>query len=415
MKCLAITVAAVAILALVPAAAAQYFTDGYLLSGASIQKMDDKGSFTTLFDNPSWAHGVRMDIDNKHVLFSVGDLLRLDPATTKVTTVMAFGFGTDCNVIIDHNGDYLLTGRDPVAGWGLFRISGTTVTTVITTLKMGLNAQPTAGLVRDIDNGHYVMQLYGGPYPSSHPMVSVAPDGTFTTVVATVSTIYTPRFEFTQDIATGDFYVGARDPSQGALLQVAKNGMSTLVASSVNDVFAFSVLAADRASAASPRLVHPYRGSLYYTDLNNFSVTSVVVNGFSVSPRCIDFYRGRNIQSVRTAPGKYTLNFSFPGYPGKSYVAAMGFSGVRPGILLGDGRRIAINPDALTALTVANQLPQLFHPGIGTLDSSGEARGMLDVSFLPYLGLPVHVMAIVLDSSAPVGFAVIASPFVMIV
>ena len=93
----------------------------------------------------------------------------------------------------------------------------------------------------------------------------------------------------------------------------------------------------------------------------------------------------------------------------------MGFSGVRPGMLLNDGRRIALNPDALTALTVANQLPQLFHPGPGTLDLNGEARGMLDVSFLPYLGLPVHVMTIVLDSSAPVGFAVIANPFVMIV
>jgi hypothetical protein len=161
--------------------------------------------------------------------------------------------------------------------------------------------------------------------------------------------------------------------------------------------------------------VRPYIGNLYYTDLTTFAVTSVAVNGSSVSPRCIDFYRGRNIQTVRTAVGRYDVRFSFPNHPGKLYVAAMGYSGVRPGIPLPDGRRIAINPDTLTVVTAANQLPQLFSPGPGVLDASGEAVGKHNVSFLPPLGLAVHVIAVVLDPAAPGGFAVIASPFVMLV
>ena len=131
MKWLAILLVALAALALVPAAVAQHFTDGYLLSGTSIQLMTDKGSITTLFDNPAEAHGARMDVDNKHVVFAVGDLFRLDPTTRTVTTVMAFGFGANGNVAIDHNGDYLFTGRDSTSGWGLYKISGSTVSTTV--------------------------------------------------------------------------------------------------------------------------------------------------------------------------------------------------------------------------------------------------------------------------------------------
>ena len=35
--------------------------DGFLLSGSSIQLLDEKGTFTTLFNNPGYAHGVTME------------------------------------------------------------------------------------------------------------------------------------------------------------------------------------------------------------------------------------------------------------------------------------------------------------------------------------------------------------------
>jgi hypothetical protein len=415
MKSLAVPIVALAAIAFVPAAAAQYYGDGYLLAGTSIQLMTSQGKITTLFDNPDQAHGARMDVDNKHVLVAIGDLFRLDPTSHAVTTLAALGFGSDGNVLVDHNGDYVFSGQPKGIGWGLFRISGSTVSTIVTTAQMGLNVYLTAGLRRDIDDGHYVFQCFGGKSLGAHPMISVAPDGTFTTIAVNVTSVYTPNFEFAQDITSGDFFVGAKNDNRGALIRVAKTGMATVVASTPNDLYMYEVVGADRASAAAPRLVHPYRGVLYYTDLTTFSVSTTYLNAVSVTPRCVDFYRGRNIQSVRTATRKYAIHFSFPHYPGKLYVAAMGFSGIRPGVLLNDGRRIALNPDALAVLTAGNRLPGLFNPGPGTLDSLGEARGTLDVSFLPQLGLPVHVIAVVLDPLAPNGLAVIADPFVMII
>jgi hypothetical protein len=209
--------------------------------------------------------------------------------------------------------------------------------------------------------------------------------------------------------------VGATNDNAAVLIHAGKNGQATPVVKSVTDLYMYTVVGADRASAARPRLVHPYRGVLYYTDLSTFSVTTTYLNAVSVTPRCIDFYRGRNIQSIRTAPRRYTIHFSFPHHPGKLYAAALGFSGVRPGIVLNDGRRIALNPDVLMVATVGNRVPNLFSPGPGMLDANGEAQGRLDVSFLPQLDLPVHVIAVVLDPAAPGGFAVIANPFVIIV
>jgi len=397
-------------------AAAQNHSNGYLLSGSSIQWLQGNGTFTTLYNNPSYAQGVTMALNNKDVLFANGDLFTVDPVSSAVTTVFQTGLNVDTNVVIDHNGDYIFTGQDPTVGYGIFRISGNSMTTITTTLKMGQIGSLTGGLLRDIDTGNYILQLYGGTTSlANHPMISVAPDGTFTTVVFNVSTLAGPRFEMTQDINTGAYLVGCggSGAASGILVLVDRNGRSTIVATHP-DVYAYNVLACDRASAASPRVVHPYRDHLYYTDLKTFTSTTVLVNGFSVSPRDVDFYQGRNIQTVLTAPRRYALQFSFPALGGKSYVAGLTLSGVRPGVPLPDGRKIPFNPDTLSVLTIGNLIPGIFNPGPGILDNSGAAQGILDVSLIPTLGLPVHLIAVVLDPAAPTGFAVIADPWVMV-
>jgi len=406
----------VALAVLSAGTAAQNHSAGYLLCGSSVQLLQANGSVTTLYNNPSYAHGVTMAINNKDVLYANGDLFQYDPSNNAVTTVFQTGLGVDTNVTVDHNGDYIFTGQATGVGYGIFRISGQTMTTITTTLKMNLNGSLTGGLLRDIDTGNYVLQLYGGATSLAiHPMISVAPDGSFTTVIGNVSTLAGPRYEMTQDINTGAFLVGCggSSASNGFLVLVDRNGMSTIVATHP-DLYAFNVLACDRASAASPRLVHPYIGNLYYTDLKTFTTTTVVVNGSSVSPRDIDFYQGRNIQTVLTAPRQYALNFSFPGLAGKSYVAALTLSGVRPGVPLPDGRKVPFNPDNLTVVTIGNLIPGIFNAGPGTLDRSGAAQGFLDVRILPPLGLPVHLIAVVLDPAAPTGFAVIPDPYVML-
>jgi len=405
------------LLALAGGIQAQNHTEDFLISGSSIQLLKGTGAFTKLYENPGTAHGIVNDIDNKLIVFAEGSnkgMFRLDPGTGLWTTILVdttvFDYPTE--ITIDHHGDYIIASSDPSYTYGLYRLSGTTLTTIITTVTMGLQGKFTGGLVRDVDTGNFVLQMYGGS-SGPHPMISIAPDGTFTTIIANYCTLGGPRYQITQDMRTGDFYVGGNDSAQGFLVQVTKGGTSTVVATST-DRFAFNVLAADRASSTAPRLVHPYIKNLYYTDLKTSTVTSVAVTGSSVSPRGITFSRGRNLQTVLTAPKKYALNFSFPTFPGKGYAAGLTLSGMRPGITLTDGRSIPANLDWLLVMTVNNGFQPIFVPGPGILDANGEAKGSMDLSTLPALGIPVHLVAVVLDSTASLGIAAIADPWVMV-
>jgi len=408
----------VLLLAMTGGAWAQNHTESFLLGGSSIQVLKGTGTFSTLYDNPGDVHGIVNDVDNKHIVF--GERInkgwfRLDPATGLWTTIVAdtIAFDYPTEITIDHNGDYIVATSDITWTYGLYRIRGGSFTTITTTVRMGIRGSFNVGMVRDVDTGHFVLQTYGGT-PAPHPLVSIAPDGTFTTIIATYSTLGKPRYQLAQDMRTSDFYVGGSDPNQGFLVQVTKAGTSTVVATSP-DLNAFTVLAADRASSPAARLVHPYRNSLYYTDLNTFTVTSVAVNGFSVSPRSLTIDRSRNIQTVLTAPGTFALNFSFPGTPGLGYAAGLTLSGIRPGITLADGRTILANPDWLLTLTVGNNLQPIFNPGPGLLDSGGEARGSINLTSLPSpLGITVHLVAVVLDPNASLGIATIADPWVMV-
>ena len=89
-----------------------------------------------------------------------------------------------------------------------------------------------------------------------------------------------------------------------------------------------------------------------------------------------------------------------------AYAAGLSLSGVP----LLDGRYILLNPDALTYLSVNNLLPGVFNPGLAVLDKAGEAQGSLNVSMLPPLGLPVHLVVVVLYFKATAGIAVISDP-----
>jgi len=413
---------AMLLLALAGGAWAQNHDEAFLLGETTIQLLKGNGSFTTLYNNPGYAYDIDIDVDNRHVVFGDSTLdgwFRLDPATSVVTTIVVdtATFATPGEILIDHKGDYIVTSGNSSSIQGIYRISGTTVTTIAQTSSMGISGFFTSGMVRDVDDGNFVLQVYNR---TTSPMISMAPDGTFTTIIATTSATGAPRYEFTQDIRSGDFLVGCLDTGslQGTLIRVVKSGTSTIVATSTSR-YTYTALAADRCSAVSPRLVHPHydaqssTSSLNYTDMATYSLTTLAVSGNIILSRGIAFYRGRNIQSVSTTPGVYILNFSFPGFGGKGYAAALSLSGVRPGIPLPDGRKILLNPDWLTTLTLTNALPLLFSFGPGILDAGGEAKGYLDVRSLPVLGFTVHLAAAVLDPQAPGQIAVIADPWVM--
>jgi hypothetical protein len=411
------------VLGLAAVTSAQPYQGPIAVGGTSIQTLTLTGTQKYVYNNPGYAHGVTMDLANQQVLYSADssyEVFSVDPTTGAVTTIKT-GFtglaaATEC--LIDQNGDHVVvgssTGYPAYSNMGLFRISGSTLSTVITTLQMGIAATFTGGLEIDIDTGNYIAQMYGGS-SGPHPLVSISPNGgVFTTVIANFSSLGGPRFQFAQDIRTGKLYVGGNNSSLGFLVEVdKKTGISKVVATNGNDRYAWNVIHADRGSSSLPQLISSYTRHLYFTDLKGFSVTSVATSSSAVSPRSMEIIGSRNLQTVATGSKQWNIQVSCPNHPSKAYVLGMSLSGIRPGVTLKDGRSILLNPDWLTILTVTNKIPGIFGQGAGLLDTNGTAVGKLNLSGLPKLNVVGHIAVIVLDAKAPLGIALIPDPVVM--
>ena len=111
--------------------------------------------------------------------------------------------------------------------------------------------------------------------------------------------------------------------------------------------------------------------------------------------------------------GKWDVLISCPSFPNRSYIIALGRSGIRPGVKLPDGRKIYLVPDDLTLPTLNNHLKPFFDAGPLKLDGSGCAMASLNVSSLPKLGIPIWIAVIVMDAQAPNGIAYIPDTYVM--
>jgi hypothetical protein len=398
-------------------ASAQYFPGPYVGAGSWIGTVTSAGAVTTIWNNPGTVYGIAMDAQNKNLICgetSLQALLSLDPTTGAYTTILA-----DANVlasprglVLDQDGN-LIVASDATTGYGLFKISGNQITTLITTLSMGITGTFSGGLVRDVDTGDYVVQVYDTTL--GHPMYSVAADGSTFTTVHTGIPAGTPGWNFTQDVASGYYYVGGKDTGGigGYLLEVQKNGATTILATVAADASAYLVPMADRASAAAPRVVSPYYNTnIYYTDLATGTVTTTAIAGNFVSPRSGTIVYQRNIQTVLTAPGKWDIFVSFPTLPSKVYALVATLSGIRPGVTMPDSRRILLNPDPLTYATLVDALLPIFNDGGNLLDANGAATGSLDLTTLPPLGgVAMHLLVVV--ESTPGVIAAVSEPFLM--
>ena len=317
----------------------------------------------------------------------------------------------------DSNGDIVANAFSLANGqnlWSLLRISGTSISTIATTASLGISGSFTAGLIRDIDTGNYIIPTFNSS--AGNPIYSINPDGTTVTTLNTFP-VGGPRFDAVQDINTGNYYIGGRDSSTvgGFLLQVSQTGATTIVASSTADQFTWNSPAIDRASSANPRIRSMYfNTNLYSTDLTTFAVSSVALQSTGVSPRGATILYSRNVSTVRTAPGKWTMNFSFKNQAGKQYAAALSATGVRPGIPLPDGRRIPFVLDVLTFTSLSGNLGPIFNQGTNLLDGTGEATGSIDITSIgTNLNVNVWLIALVLDNAASQGIAEIADPILL--
>lgn len=402
------------------AAAAQNHAGEYIASGSSIRSITPAGVVSTLWNNPGSAADVMMDAGNDILITNTSTddaLFGLDPVTLTVTTIImdAQALSTPQEMVLDSNGDIVLTAFSLANGqnvWSLQRISGGVISTIATSASLGIQGSWTAGLVRDIDTGDFIVPSFNSTL--GHPIYRITADGTNVSTLLTSFPGSGPRYDMMQDIASGDFFLGGNDSTVGFMARITPTGVATTL-TTVSDRFAYNSPVMDRASSAAPRIVSAYSSTnLYYTDIATGTVTTVDIQGTLVSPRGATILYSRNISTVRTAPGQWTINYSFKNQAGKAYASALSATGVRPTIPLPDGRQIPFALDVVTFTSLSGNLAPFFNQGPNVLDAGGEATGSIDISTLgTNLGINLWLIAVVVDSAAPQGVAEIADPILI--
>lgn len=326
--------------------------------------------------------------------------------------------GTPNDMMLDQNGDLIVGGSN-----GLFKVSP--VTGQVTTLA-GSTVSP-LGITVDIDRGDLL--ICGSNRMINRYDIITGKSATLTPAAAT-----TFRFNVEQNHATGLIYTGTccstaiggtammvHDPylktssilvgSTATALrawyahrfdrQVNQKGMSTMLAS----VCGFGI------SGATSALVRMTEQGVVTT------VVSYGVAGTGIlTTYGMEIDGSRNLSPVLIkSPNYRQILISFPNYAGYAYAAALGVSGVRPGVPLGDGRQINLLPDSVTVASIQNLIPAIWKPGPGKLDTRGRAVAQLDANLLgpAVRGLPVWVAVVVLDPKASKGIAAIAETLVI--
>jgi len=340
-----------------------------------------------------------MDANNKDILLTLGGttststlyksmlqsgLYRLDPGTMAITTVLADSMKLyyPRRTIINQDGDYIIQnyyreGVPPVYKYAWMKLDqGTTLTTIFSSLSTGDTYLYAYGLGKNMDTGNYLMN---GRSPTVYYGVwDVADDGTFTTFAGGPSPAYGWYGYYAE--MEQNFDSGAIEGKYSRTLYRLKKGAlsrTTLwnLGYGPNHYLGSYCSNFDLQSAAnkklwgsgyvmqqvtSPTTMTVYAASLYEID----PVPPYGVIGTSLDPNNttglrytrysygMDFYRGRHIQPVKTAPSKWNLYISCPRFPNKGYIAAISMAGYRPPVLLPSGRKIHLVPDDLTNLSL---------------------------------------------------------------
>ena len=396
---------------------AQHHANGYAGSSAAgeVFLVDPLGKVTTLKAGLSPIHGLVMDSTNSLLVAASadGNLYEIDPVSAAVVGTLASGLILPHDIVVDNNGDYFVTGNTQL--WRVdTRLGVTTLTTLLPSPCQG-------GMVLDVDTGDLLIQSQFGQ--ESDPLLRVARDGSR---VAILGIGADARYGITQDIRTGDVYTGTccGDYIPSKNIQVLESGkiLSSVWLSGIMEPAGIYSLKADRSSADFPRLILgafnqpnlPGRGGgIYAVDLANRNISRLTTLLPSLYETEI-LYR-RNLHARMNGKGKWTLGIHIPEDAGKTYIMGLSLSGVRPGFVLGDGRRVNLEVDSITILGIFGFLNPVVTGTTGVLDSGGKAAGHMDLTGLPpsINGMLFWFLVLTLDSAAPSSIKTITDPLVL--
>lgn len=408
--------------------AAQPHALGHVAAGLSnLHAISSSGQVTTRALS-GFHYAVAMDRDNRAVLahdFTRGAILRFDPATlavlgTAYTHPLLSNFGAVQSMAFDSNGSLVIASG--IAGSeGIYRFTSPTALSTLITAALAPELADVRDAIVDIDTGEWLVAE-----ASTQSLYRVRRDGVAFTTLATSLGV---RYGVTQDVVTGDLYIGTccGTGSGGQSLGRLPRGQSTPIVfldhPTLRGGYAPTM---DRASAAGRSLVTATwadgatagADGIWRVDVGTAAVTklaSINVPGFSNTYHVVPAF-GRNLQATRIGAGRWSIDASFPGQGNRAYYIVPSLSGTRAGVPLPDGRRIPLNVDGLSAAAINGLLGPLWTGYTGALQN-GDATATLDLGpLLPaVVGARIWFGAIVLDAAAPLGIAVIADPFVLVV
>lgn len=399
---------------------AQRHTD-WLVSGhgsvASLARLDAAGRLSTIlppaFQLRPWIEAAVMDRNNRDYAAVVhsgpldGHLLHVDPtgailSSTYLPAAAPPSIGALRDLVLEPDGDWIVlegAGRQVVSN--LYRVDALRRVTTLAVLPI---IDP-KNLVLDIDTGDYLVH-------DDNSLWRVSRDGRAVNRIAT----FQPGLaaQMTQDLRTGDIYITNGSTRGGGLVRY--DGRVGRVVLGASTYYTWSV-AADRASARTPRMMVGTMPSgsvsVFSVDTQALAITTVYASTVLL-PTHIRPYRGRNVATQLRAPRTWDVRLSFPGEFANGYVVLVSLSGTRPGVRLPDGRHVALNPDAVTALGLGGGLGAILQGGAGVIDANGRAQAVLAVPKAPSLaGLRVWLQAVTLSGGAPLGIATIADPVIV--
>lgn len=398
--------------------AAQWHPHGYAAStGGRVFVFDPVAGTRSTILSPvkQDIYDLAMDVDNRRLLVVMRDharIIRLDPKTLAVTGTLWSGapLVKPVAVAIDQNGDTC------VADAGLravLRITpGGKIHTII--YNFLLLDRPEGGMRVDPDTGDLL--VLNTTFAQDN-LYRVARDGSKMPVQGRK---FSGRYGFDVHIPTGDIFTTSCCTPFAAPVRVLHNWQSSPQNFGIRSgapVGAYCVRT-DRASARGQRiLLGPtfVQGGVWSLDLTTRITTTLHTTG--ASTYALEFIHGRNVQTVRTVPGRWDVRLSFPGQPGQTYFTLLNVTGTRPGVPLPDGRRINFNFDALARLLLINEHLPFFRGHVGILNAAGEGTAVLDVRPMAELvrGIRLWVQTVTFHRSAPLGIDTIADPVPLVI
>ncbi len=426
--------AATAVIAIAAASAtAQPFTGDFILGGQfysqsdGLVRVDRQGNATTMATGmlpgtSSYVWEVIQAEDNRDFYVLLQDttadaILRVDAQGSVVQTVWSDAntlTGNPVNLHLDQNGRLrlLYTNGSSSELYQIDPASGQLAT--VTTMPIGDSFYGAAA--RDIDTGDDLVWVNNVVFRVDRIF------GTVTTAATNAARI--ARMGFAQDTITGNAY-GGTCCSDTLYHMDLQTGATSLFVGPIG-LYGSYGLKFERRVAATTNLMfianNGFSSSAVRNQITGIDTAGVITTIYTgvqagtgqIAPYSLEIEGTNEIQPLLVlAPNDRQVALSFPTGAGLQYVCAINVTGIRPGFVLPDGRRVNFNLDQIALATLNGAFDFLITNRVGTLAANGRAVVGLNWNALgrAVAGVPLTLQVVVFDPQAPLGIAIVSEPY----